>query len=637
MNKLTSIEELAPLRDKIQSSTDSDHLRLVVCGGTGCRAAGSVELAEVLAKLIGEQNLNAQVELMLSGCHGFCQQGPVVVIEPAGIFYREVGRKNPKRDAEEIIERTIKGGEIVTRLLYRNPKTKERIQHYKDIPFYSHQTRIVLKNNGKIDPNNIEHFIARDGYDGLAKALTMDPEEIIDHISRSGLRGRGGGGFPTGRKWSFCRNAPDKSMRYIICNADEGDPGAFMDRSIIEGDPHSVIEGMIIGAYAISGGVSPAAGYVYIRAEYPLAIENLKIALKQAEELGFLGDNILGTDFSFHIKIKQGAGAFVCGEETALIASIEGHRGMPRPRPPFPAISGLFGKPTNINNVETWASVTRIIQGGVDWYAGIGTEKSRGTKVFSLVGQTNNSGLIEVPMGMPLRTIIEEIGGGVPGEGSFKAVQTGGPSGGCIPAEKLDIPVDFEHLAEVGSMMGSGGMVVMTERSCMVDVARYFLSFTESESCGKCTPCRMGTQHLLNTLTDICEGRGKPKDIERLRNIGTTVAKGSLCGLGQTAPNPVLTTLQYFEEEYRAHIEDHNCPAGVCRNLIQLTINMDLCTGCTACSLACPVGAITGEKKNPHLIDQGLCIHCGACRTACKFHAVNVGPRCSEQELVESQ
>ncbi len=624
MNKLNSIEELAPLREKIRASTDPDHLRLVVCGGTGCRAAGSAELAEVFARIIGEQKIDAQVELMLSGCHGFCQQGPVVVIEPAGIFYREVGRKNAQRDAEEIIEKTIKGGEIIPRLLYRNPKTKERIEHYPDIPFYSHQTRIVLKNNGKIDPNNIEHYIAADGYDGLAKALTMDPEQIIDHVNKAGLRGRGGGGFPTGTKWGFCRNAPDKSMRYVICNADEGDPGAFMDRSIIEGDPHSVIEGMIIGAYAISGGVSPAEGYVYIRAEYPLAIENLKIALKQAEDMGLVGDNILGTDFSFHIKIKQGAGAFVCGEETALIASIEGHRGMPRPRPPFPAVSGLFGKPTNINNVESWASVTRIIQQGADWYAAIGTPDSRGTKVFSLVGQVNNSGLIEVPMGMPLRTIVEDIGGGVPGKATCKAVQTGGPSGGCIPADKFDIPVDFEHLTEVGSMMGSGGMVVMTEDSCMVDVARYFLSFTESESCGKCTPCRMGTQHLLNMLTAICEGRGKPGDIEKLKKIGKSVAAGSLCGLGQTAPNPVLTTLRYFEDEYRAHIDNQKCPAGVCRDIIEFEITPETCTGCTLCGKACPVEAITGEKKEPHGIDQALCIHCGACRTACKFGAVLV-------------
>jgi len=622
--KLTSTEQLESLRQSIRSAEDPKQLRIIVCGGTGCRAAGSAAVAEALAEELAQSAPEIDVQLKLSGCHGFCQQGPVVVLEPEGLFYREVGTKNLKRDVADITNTTIREGKPVPRLLYRDPKTREPIAHYRDIPFYSQQNRIVLRHNGKIDPNRIEDYIAVEGYAALAKALTMDPEEVIAQITGAGLRGRGGGGFPTGRKWSFCRQAPDRSMRYIICNADEGDPGAFMDRSIVEGDPHAVVEGMIIGAYAISRGVSPAQGYVYIRAEYPLAVQNLRCALEQAEELGLLGENILGTDFSFHVKIKQGAGAFVCGEETALIASIEGKRGMPRSRPPFPAVCGLFGKPTNINNVETWASVPRIIHSGPDWYAGIGTEHSKGTKVFSLVGKINNSGLIEVPMGIPLRTIIEDIGGGIPDGKAFKAVQTGGPSGGCIPAEHLDIPVDFEHLAEVGSIMGSGGMVVMDDESCMVDVARYFLSFTESESCGKCTPCRMGTQHLLQLLTDITEGRGKPEDIEKLKKLSRTVQEGSLCGLGQTSPNPVLTTIRYFEEEYRAHIEEQRCPAGVCRELIEFEIDPEKCTGCGLCVMYCPVDAIAGEKKQPHVLDTEACIRCGSCRSVCRYGAVLV-------------
>jgi NADH-quinone oxidoreductase subunit F len=621
---LSSVAELDDLRTKVMAARHPDRPRIIVCGGTGCRAAGSMEAAHALGEELRERDLTDEVDLTISGCHGFCQKAPVVAVEPHGIFYREVGRRYPQRDAKEIVEQSVLAGEPVARLLYKDPRTKEKIVKYEDIPFYSRQNRIVLRNNGKIDPTRIEDYLDVDGYAALGKVLGRDPEDIVDTIERSGLRGRGGAGFTTGRKWRFCREAADRTMRYLICNSDEGDPGAYMDRSIVEGDPHSVLEGMIIGAYAIAGGVSPIEGYVYIRSEYPLAVRTLRTAIQQAEELGLLGDDILGSGFGFRVKIKQGAGAFVCGEETALMSSIEGRRGMPMPRPPFPAEQGLFGKPTNINNVETWASVPRIILGGADWYAGIGTEKSKGTKVFSLVGKINNSGLIEVPMGTPLRTIVEEIGGGCPDGREFKAVQTGGPSGGCIPGPHLDVPVDFEHLQELGSIMGSGGMVVMDERSCMVDVARYFLEFTESESCGKCVPCRIGTQHLLSTLTEICEGRGRQEDLDRLQGIADAMFKGSLCGLGQTAPNPVVTTLRYFAEEYRAHIEDHECPAGVCRELVTFCIDGEACEGCAMCVRACPVDAIAGEKKQPHRIDVDNCIRCGSCRDACKFDAVLV-------------
>jgi NADH:ubiquinone oxidoreductase subunit F (NADH-binding) len=478
---------------------------------------------------------------------------------------------------------------------------------------------VVLRNCGAIDPTNLNHYIARGGYSGLSRARTMSPDEVIKEITDSGLRGRGGAGFPTGVKWGFARKSAG-TEKYVICNADEGDPGAFMDRSVLEGDPHAVLEGLVIAGYAIGA----THGYVYCRAEYPLAIERLQGAIAQMREKGFMGDSVMGSSFSFEVKIKKGAGAFVCGEETSLMQSIEGKRGMPRSRPPFPAVSGLFGKPTNINNVETLASVSGIMEKGARWYSGLGTEKSKGTKTFALAGKINRTGLIEVPMGIALKTIIEDIGGGVLGGKKFKAVQTGGPSGGCIPAQHFDIPVDYEHLAEVGSIMGSGGMIVIDEESCMVDVARYFLTFTESESCGKCVPCRMGTQHLLLMLTDITEGRGTPEQMETLKRIGDTMKKGSLCGLGQTAPNPVLTTLRYFEDEYRAHIEEHKCPAGVCRALVTFRIDAEKCTGCRACVQVCPVEAIRGEKKKPHEIDNELCIRCGSCRQACKFDSVVV-------------
>lgn len=579
MKRIESIGELAEVRERIRSEHDPDLLRITVCGGTGCRANGSAELAEHLAQGLARKNLEGKVELKLSGCHGFCQQGPVVVIEPHGLFYRKVGLGDLRKDADEIIETTLAGSKPVERLLYEDPGNGEKIAKYDDIPFYARQTRIALKNNGKIDPNSIEDYIAADGYAALAKVLDMAPDEIVDSITRSGLRGRGGGGFPTGKKWSFCRNAKDRSMRYVICNADEGDPGAFMDRSIMEGDPHSVLEGMAIGAYAMSGGICRAEGYIYIRAEYPLAVENVRLAIIHAEEAGVLGDSILGTDFGFHVKIKEGAGAFVCGEETALIASIEGKRGMPRTRPPFPANSGLFGKPSNINNVETWANISRIINGGSDWYASIGTSTSAGTKVFSLVGKIRNSGLVEVPMGMPLSEIVFDIGGGIPDDKRIKAVQTGGPSGGCIPAKLLNIPVDYEKLTEAGAIMGSGGMVVMDEDTCMVDIARYFVEFTQSESCGKCVPCRLGTKQMLSILNRITTGKGKPEDIDLLLTIGASVKEGSLCGLGQTAANPVLTTIRYFRDEYESHINRGKCAAASCRGLVD-----------APCKHTCPAG-----------------------------------------------
>ncbi|MHC4247763.1 MAG: NADH-ubiquinone oxidoreductase-F iron-sulfur binding region domain-containing protein [Planctomycetota bacterium] len=624
MDRIESPEALADLRERIRAARDPDRLRIVVCGGTGCRSAGSMKLAEAFKERIESRKLDCDVSLKLCGCHGFCQQGPVVVVEPLGVFYREVGLGDVERDVDDIIEMTVSGGEPVERLLYTNPATGECIAQYDEIPFYSMQTRIVLSNNGKIDPESIEDYIAEGGYSALAKVLSMDPEEVTSWVSRSGLRGRGGGGFPTGKKWEFCRQAPDRSMRYIICNADEGDPGAFMDRSIVEGDPHAVVEGMVIGAYAIARGVGPARGYVYIRAEYPLAIDMLRSALQNAEEMGLLGDGILGTDFNFRIEVKEGAGAFVCGEETALIASIEGRRGMPRQRPPFPATSGLFGKPTNINNVETWATVPKIITGGPEWFADIGTEGSKGTKVFSLVGKVKNSGLVEVPMGMKLRDIIFDIGGGVPEGERFKAVQTGGPSGGCLPESCLDLPVDFDALAEAGSIMGSGGMVVMDEATCIPDVARYFVAFTREESCGKCTPCRLGTWQMQALLDDICSGAADADTLAVLQELAESIKISALCGLGQTAPNPVLTTMRYFEDEYLAHVNEGRCPAGVCKSLVRFSVDEEKCKACGACKRACAAGAITGERKQVHVINQGLCVRCGACNDVCKFDAVIV-------------
>jgi NADH:ubiquinone oxidoreductase subunit F (NADH-binding)/(2Fe-2S) ferredoxin len=600
----------------------SEQSRILVGSATCGRSAGSAEVMDALREELDRKSLSDKVKIYEVGCLGLCFAEVLVEIKGGGggggsVLYQGV---KPGM-ASKLVDAHLLNGkpDLAQALAVMDGPACDGIPLFGDLPMIRGQVRIVLRNCGVIDPANIHHYIARGGYSGLARSLSMEPDGVIEEIKASGLRGRGGAGFPTGVKWGFARKSPGDA-KYVICNADEGDPGAFMDRSVLEGDPHAVLEGLAIAGYAIGA----SHGYVYCRAEYPLAIERIQKAIQDMKGLGLLGSNILGSGFDFEVKIKKGAGAFVCGEETALMASIEGQRGMPRSRPPFPAVSGLFGKPTNINNVETLASVSGIMEKGAQWYAGYGTEKSRGTKTFALAGKIERTGLIEVPMGIPLRTIVEEIGGGVSGGKPFKAVQTGGPSGGCIPAQHLDIPVDYEHLAQVGSIMGSGGMIVIDKESCMVDVARYFLTFTENESCGKCVPCRMGTQHLLRILTDISEGRGTPEQIDQLRLIGDTVTKGSLCGLGQTAPNPVMTTLRYFEDEYRAHVDDKKCPAGVCRELITFSIDQEKCTGCRACALICPVEAVSGEKKQPHQINQEICIRCGSCRTACKFESIIV-------------
>jgi NADH:ubiquinone oxidoreductase subunit F (NADH-binding)/(2Fe-2S) ferredoxin/NAD-dependent dihydropyrimidine dehydrogenase PreA subunit len=540
--------------------------------------------------------------------------GPLVIVYPEGTMYTHV----TPDDVPDIVNEHLYKGRIVERLLYKEPLTEEKVPHYGDLPFYQKQKRVVLQNCGYINPERIEEYIARGGYSALAKVLgEMTPEEVIAEVKKSGLRGRGGAGFPTGLKWEFCRKAAGEP-KYVVCNGDEGDPGAFMDRSIMEGDPHRVLEGMIIGAYAIGA----SEGYIYVRAEYPLAVKRLRIAMKQAEELGLLGDNILGSSFSFRIHIKEGAGAFVCGEETALMASIMGQRGMPRPRPPFPANQGLWDKPTNINNVETWANIPDIILKGGDWFASMGTEKSKGTKVFALTGKVRNTGLVEVPMGITLREIIFDIGGGIPGGKKFKAVQIGGPSGGCLPESQLDLPVDYESLTGAGAIMGSGGLVVMDEDTCIVDVARFFLNFTRSESCGKCTPCREGIKRMLEILDRIVGGEGKMEDLDLLERTALVVKQSALCGLGQTAPNPILSTLRYFRDEYVAHIQDKRCPAGVCAALLVYRIKPELCRGCTACTKVCPVGAISGTRKEVHFIDPDKCIKCGACMERCPFGAI---------------
>jgi len=603
--------------EQVHLPADSDRRQILICAGTGCTSSGSRRLVEALTGALAANGLTDKVNVKITGCHGFCERGPLMIVEPEKTFYTRVTAE----DVPEIVTSHLIGGQVVERLLYVDPASGEKAPTYETVPFYARQKRLLLANCGHINPESIADYVAKDGYLALTKVLfEMTPEQVIEEMKSSGLRGRGGAGFPTGTKWSFVR-AAEGDKKYAVCNADEGDPGAFMDRSVLEGDPHAVLEGMMIAGYAIGAD----EGYIYCRAEYPLAIQRLKTAIAQAEESGILGDNILGSGFNFHVKIKAGAGAFVCGEETALLTSIEGNRGMPRVRPPFPAQKGLWGKPTNINNVETYANVPLIIRHGGAWYAAMGTEKSKGTKIFALTGKVNNTGLVEVPMGISVREIIFEIGGGIKDGKRFKAVQTGGPSGGCIPEDLLDLPVDYESLGRVGAIMGSGGMVVMDEGTCMVDVARFFLSFTQSESCGKCTPCREGTKRMLEILERITQGQGVPEDINTLEQLANVIKNTALCGLGQTCPNPVLSTLRYFRHEYEAHINDKRCPAKVCKPLLVYGINQEKCTGCGACARACPAGAITGEKKAPHVIDAAKCIKCGSCLQKCKFGAVELG------------
>ncbi len=575
-------------------------------------------MARALAGSLADFDLDSSVDVQTTGCHGFCEIEPVVVIYPERILYQHV----TPEDVSEIVTETIMNKRVIERLLYRDAVTGEPVTYEQNIPFYRKQNRLLLDSNRLVSPDSIEDYLFIGGYDALVKALSgMNSEQVIAEVRKSGLRGRGGGGFPTGVKWESCRNAPSSNgTRYVICNADEGDPGAYMDRSLLEGNPHSIIEGMIIAGFAIGS----HEGYIYVRHEYPLAIKNLRVALEQAREYGFLGENILGSGFDFDIRISRGGGAFICGESTALMASLEGKIGEPRAKHIHTVESGLNGKPSNLNNVETWANVPLILNNGADWYSQIGTEGSKGTKIFSLVGKINNTGLIEVPMGMTLREIIYDIGGGIPGDKKFKAVQTGGPSGGCIPESLIDLPVDFDRLKEAGSIMGSGGMIVMDEGTCMVDVARYFVKFLTEESCGKCVPCREGLDRMLDILTDITEGKGSEDDIALLEELGTVISDTSLCALGGTAPNPALSTLRYFRHEYEAHIREGRCPAGVCKPLITFTIDEESCTGCGVCAKQCPQEAITGGKKETHVIDQNLCIKCGICREVCRFDAVLV-------------
>ena len=588
---------------------------ILVCGGTGCSSSHSQELIDAFHNLLQERGLAGEVQVIKTGCFGLCALGPVVIVYPEGCFYSHV----TVEDIPEIVEEHILKGRIVTRLLYQetvvDDSTIKNLNHTK---FYEKQTRVALRNCGVINPENIDEYIAMDGYEALGRVLTrMTPDEVIQVVKDSGLRGRGGGGFPTGQKWLFARQSPG-DVKYVCCNADEGDPGAFMDRSVLEGDPPVVLEAMTIAGYAIGA----HQGYIYVRAEYPIAIHRLQVAIKQAREYGFLGEDIFGTGFAFDIELRLGSGAFVCGEETALMTSIEGHRGEPRPRPPFPAVKGLFGVPTILNNVETWANIPRIILNGADWFAGMGTERSKGTKVFCLVGKINNTGLVEIPMGTTLREIVEDIGGGIPNGKKFKAAQTGGPSGGCIPASLIDTPIDYDNLIAIGSMMGSGGLIVMDEDTCMVDIAKFFLEFTVDESCGKCTPCRIGTRRLLEMLEMITSGNGTPELLKEMEELCYYIKANSLCALGQSAPNPVLSTLHYFRDEYEAHCIEKRCPAGVCKRLVHYVIEEDKCKGCTACARACPVNAISGEVRKPHQIDTRKCIKCGACMETCRFNAI---------------
>ena len=584
---------------------------ILVCGGTGCTSSGSARIVTAFEKELATAGLDKEVKVIKTGCFGLCALGPIVVVYPEGAFYSQV----KPEDIPEIVEEHLLKGRIVKRLLYSETVQEDTIKSLGETDFYKKQLRVALKNCGVIDPEDINEYIAYDGYMALGKVLTeMTPEEVVQCILDSGLRGRGGGGFPTGRKWAFAAAQP-KGVKYVCCNADEGDPGAFMDRSVLEGDPHVVLEAMAIAGYAIGA----QQGYIYVRAEYPIAVKRLQVAIGQARELGLLGKNILGTGFDFDIDIRLGAGAFVCGEETALMTSIEGHRGEPRP---FPAVKGLFGKPTILNNVETYANVPQIILKGADWFASMGTEKSKGTKVFALGGKIHNTGLVEVPMGTTLREIVEEIGGGIPNGKKFKAAQTGGPSGGCIPAQYLDIPVDYDNLIEIGSMMGSGGLIVMDEDTCMVDIAKFFLEFTVDESCGKCTPCRIGTKRLYELLDKITKGKATMDDLDKLETLCYHIKENALCGLGQTAPNPVLSTLKYFRDEYIAHIQEKRCPAGVCKSLLTIQILPEKCKGCTLCARNCPTGAITGKVKEAHVIDSEKCVKCGVCIEKCRFGAI---------------
>jgi len=616
MPRINSPAELEELRKGILSKRDPNKPCITLCSGTACHASGSEEVAASIEEEIKKQGLSAKVDFRKTGCHGFCEKGPIIVIHPEKICYLQI---EPK-DIPEIISQTIKEKKVIERLLYTDPTTDEKVVHESEIPFYKNQERLVFGSNGEIDPTSIDDYLALGGYSALAKALSqMTPEQVLEEVKKSNLRGRGGGGFPAGRKWEECRNAPGE-MKYVIVNADEGDPGAYMDRSLLEGNPHSVLEGLIIGAYAIGS----HEGYIYVRQEYPLAVENVGTAIEQAKEHGFLGENIFGSGFDFTIKVHRGAGAFVSGESSALMTAIEGRVGEPRPKYIHTAIKGVRDRPSCLNNVETWATVPLIVNKGADWFAQLGTQGSKGTKIFSLVGKVNNTGLVEVPMGITLRDIIYKIGGGIPGGKKFKAVQTGGPSGGCIPEEQLDMKVDFDELAKAGSMMGSGGMIVMDEDTCMVDVARYFLDFLSDESCGKCVPCREGIRQMLKILTNISKGEGKEGDIELLEELSQVTRDASLCALGRTAANPVLSTIHYFRDEYEAHIKEKRCPAYVCKALISYYIDPEKCQACMICLRQCPAGAISGGKNQIHLIDQEKCTKCGTCFEACppRFGAV---------------
>ena len=615
MAKINTAKELSSYRDRLQQAKEKAGKKVVaVCAGTGCNAYGSPKVIQAFKDELKKQNMEDKIEIKPTGCHGFCERGTLVLMHPEKQLYQRV---QPEA-VPEIVEKTFKNGEVLEEHLYDNPMTGEKHRTEYDIPFYKHQERLILGKNGEIDPTSIDDYICQGGYSALAKAFDMGPDKVLDEVKKANLRGRGGGGFPAGRKWETCKNV-EASKRYIICNADEGDPGAFMDRSILEGNPHAVIEGMITAAFTIGSD----EGYVYVRHEYPLAVERLTIALKQAREKGFLGQNILDSGLNFDIKINRGGGAFVCGESTALMASIEGNVGEPRAKHIHTVVAGLHNKPTNLNNVETYANIPLIIEKGADWYTSKGTKNSPGTKIFSLVGKVNNTGLVEAEMGMTLRQIIFDIGGGIPNGGQFKAVQTGGPSGGCLPADKLDLAVDFDSLWEEGSMMGSGGMIVMDNKTCMIDVAKYFLNFLKFESCGKCTTCREGLRRLHELISDISEGNGSEEKINLIEELCETVEKGSLCALGTTAMNPVLSTLKFFRDEYMAHVTDHKCPAGVCKALITYDIT-DNCTGCLVCKKRCPESCISGDKKQMHFIDQEKCIKCGICLDVCKYDAVTV-------------